>query len=114
VVGGGALGYRRLVTPAFYAKLAFAALASLSAYGFVHAARKDERRSSCSALCALQPAYAGRSLRAPEFELPDLEGRPVRLSSFRGKTVVLNFNEVTTSTNLQVPYPYPPAIDFTR
>jgi cytochrome c biogenesis protein CcmG/thiol:disulfide interchange protein DsbE len=28
---------------------------------------------------------------APEFELPDLNGNPVHLSSFRGKAVVLNF-----------------------
>lgn len=28
---------------------------------------------------------------APDFELPDLNGVPVRLSSFRGKTVVLDF-----------------------
>ncbi|ADL07400.1 TlpA family protein disulfide reductase [Thermosediminibacter oceani] len=28
---------------------------------------------------------------APDFELPDLSGRKVRLSNFRGKTVVLNF-----------------------
>ena len=28
---------------------------------------------------------------APDFELPDLEGRPHRLSSYRGKIVILNF-----------------------
>ncbi|TYP56147.1 AhpC/TSA family protein [Thermosediminibacter litoriperuensis] len=28
---------------------------------------------------------------APDFELPDLSGRKVRLSDLRGKTVVLNF-----------------------
>lgn len=28
---------------------------------------------------------------APDFELPDLDGKPVRLSSFRGKTVVLEW-----------------------
>jgi thiol-disulfide isomerase/thioredoxin len=28
---------------------------------------------------------------AEDFTLPDLAGRPVRLSSFRGKTVILNF-----------------------
>lgn len=29
--------------------------------------------------------------RAPDFELPDQSGRPVRLSSFRGRRVVLTF-----------------------
>lgn len=28
---------------------------------------------------------------APDFELNDVEGRPVRLSDFRGKPVVLSF-----------------------
>lgn len=28
---------------------------------------------------------------APDFELPDLDGKPVKLSSFRGKTVVLEW-----------------------
>ncbi len=31
------------------------------------------------------------SLGAPDFELPNLEGKPFRLSSFKGKVVVLNF-----------------------
>lgn len=28
---------------------------------------------------------------APDFELNDIEGRPIRLSDFRGKPVVLSF-----------------------
>ena len=32
-----------------------------------------------------------RSYLAPDFTLPDLNGKPVRLSAFRGKVVVLNF-----------------------
>jgi peroxiredoxin len=28
---------------------------------------------------------------APDFELNDVEGRPVRLSDFRGKPVILSF-----------------------
>ena len=44
-----------------------------------------------TSLCAMSPAYAGRDRFAPDFELPDMQGRLVRLSSFRGKTVFLNF-----------------------
>jgi peroxiredoxin len=71
--------------------MAFIAIAALAVYAFVHAAQNDQRRSTCTALCALTPAYAGRDRTAPDFELPDMNGKPVRLSSFRGKTVVLNF-----------------------
>ena len=30
--------------------------------------------------------------RAPDFELPDQDGRPVRLSGLRGQTVILYFH----------------------
>ncbi len=73
------------------AQVAFIAAAAAAVYSFVRAAEADQRRSSCTALCRFGPAYAGRDRRAPDFELPDLEGRKVRLSSFRGKTVFLNF-----------------------
>lgn len=73
------------------AQLAFILVAALVVYGFVRAAQADQRRMSCTALCALRPAYAGRNRIAPDFELPDMQGKPVRLSSFRGKTVFLNF-----------------------
>jgi len=79
------------VKPATLAQLAFIAVAALVVYGFFRAAQADQRRMSCTALCALRPAYAGRDRLAPDFELPDMEGKPVRLSSFRGKTVFLNF-----------------------
>jgi len=36
-------------------------------------------------------APAGDRSIAPEFELPDANGKPVRLSSYRGKVIVLNF-----------------------
>ena len=39
----------------------------------------------------MTPAYAALDRVAPDFELKDLNGTPVRFSSFRGKTVVLNF-----------------------
>jgi peroxiredoxin len=66
-------------------------LSVLGTYGFVLTARDGETRRACTALCALKPDYAGRNRSAPDFELPGLDGRPVRLSSFRGKTVILHF-----------------------
>lgn len=72
-------------------QVAFIFAAAAAVYVFVSAAQSDQRRASCTALCALGPAYAGRDRLAPDFELPDMNGTPVRLSSFRGKTVYLNF-----------------------
>lgn len=77
------------------AQLAFIAVAAIAVYGFVQAAQGDQRRSACTALCAMGPAYAGRNRIAPDFELPDMDGKPVKLSSFRGKTVILNFWTIT-------------------
>jgi peroxiredoxin len=76
-------------------QLAFIAVAALAVYGFVQAAQKDQRRGACGALCAMVPNYAGRNRVAPDFELPDMDGKPVKLSSFRGKTVILNFWTIT-------------------
>ncbi len=73
------------------AQLGFIAVAALAVFGFVQAAQSDQRRTSCSALCALGPNYANRNRIAPDFELPDMSGKKVRLSDFRGKTVILNF-----------------------
>ena len=73
------------------AQIAFILVAAVVVFGFVRAAQNDQRRSACTALCALSPAYAGRNRYAPDFELPDMNGHPVRLSSYRGKTVILNF-----------------------
>jgi peroxiredoxin len=72
-------------------QIGFIGLAAVAVYSFVSAARADLRRSACAALCILRPAYAGANRRAPDFELPDLDGHRARLSSFRGKTVFLNF-----------------------
>ncbi len=73
------------------AQIAFIGVAAAGVYSFVGAAQRDMKRASCTALCKLNPAYAGSNRLAPDFELPDMEGKPVRLSSFRGKTVILNF-----------------------
>jgi len=68
-----------------------AALAGFAVYGFVATAQDGEIRRSCTALCSLRPDYAGRNRLAPDFVLPDLDGKKVSLASFRGKSVILNF-----------------------
>jgi peroxiredoxin len=72
-------------------QIVFIAVAAIAVYGFVRAAQNDQRYSSCTAFCGMRPDYAARDRVAPDFELPDLQGNRVRLSSFRGKTVFLNF-----------------------
>jgi peroxiredoxin len=66
-------------------------LAAAGVYGFVLTAKDGETRRACTALCALRPDYAARNRLAPEFELPDMNGKLVRLTDFRGKTVMLHF-----------------------
>lgn len=72
-------------------QIAFVAVASLFAYAFVAVAKDGESRRACSALCAVRPHYAAFERKAPDFELPNLRGEKVKLSSFRGKVVLLNF-----------------------
>lgn len=42
-----------------------------------------------------EQGYLGRTLSAPDFTLPDKDGKPWTLSQHRGKTVVLNFWSIT-------------------
>ena len=72
------------------AQIVVIVLAIFGVYGFVATARDGETRRACTALCALKPDYAARNRSAPDFELPSTDGRSVRLSSFRGKTVILH------------------------
>jgi peroxiredoxin len=73
------------------AQAAFVLIAAVAVYSFVTAARDGERRRVCGPLCHLRPNYAARNRTAPDFELPGLKNAKVRLSSYRGKTVILNF-----------------------
>jgi peroxiredoxin len=73
------------------AQVGFIVLASFGVYGFVATARDGETRRACASLCALRPNYAARNRLAPDFELPSNDGGKVRLSDFRGKTVIVNF-----------------------
>ena len=77
--------------PGQWAQLLFVVVASVAAYAFVRAARQDHRLATCSALCAFGPAYAATDRLVPDFELTDLSGQPVRLSSWWGRPIVLNF-----------------------
>jgi peroxiredoxin len=79
------------VTFSQVAQLVVIVLAGLGVYGFVLTARDGETRRSCTALCALKPDYAARNRTAPDFELPALDGRKVRLSQYQGKVVILHF-----------------------
>lgn len=79
------------MSPQKLAQLVFVAIASMFVYAFVATAKEGELRRSCSSLCALHPNYAAEERMAPDFELPTLSGKKLRLSALRGKTLVLNF-----------------------
>jgi thiol-disulfide isomerase/thioredoxin len=72
-------------------QLGFVAAAAVMVYSFVATAREGETRRKCSAMCLLQPSYAGAERRFPSFELHDLDGRVKKSTDWAGKVVVLNF-----------------------
>jgi peroxiredoxin len=74
-----------------FLQMMFVVLAAFGVYSFVGAAKEGESRRLCTSVCSLAPDYAGRNRTAPDFELPSLEGSPVRLSDYRGKIVIVNF-----------------------
>ena len=82
-------------------QMAFIAVAAVAVYTFVSMARNSETRRACVPVCAMRPAYAGRNRTAPDFALPDAEGKQVHLSQFRGKTVILNFWTTTCQPCLE-------------
>jgi peroxiredoxin len=87
--------------PSALIQLAFVLLAGLAVYAFITMARDAEARRACIPVCAMHPNYAGRNRLAPDFELEDAAGGKLRLSQFRGKTVVLNFWTTTCQPCLE-------------
>ncbi|MDX2050812.1 MAG: TlpA disulfide reductase family protein [Polyangiaceae bacterium] len=72
-------------------QVGFLGLAVVAVYSFGAAAQDGEQRRVCTPLCAMKPSYAGLNRTAPDFELPALGGKRVKLSSYRGRVVILNF-----------------------
>jgi thiol-disulfide isomerase/thioredoxin len=71
-------------------QLGFVAGAAVLVYSFVATAREGETRRKCSAMCLMQPSYAGAERTFPRFELKDLQGRTHKSSDWAGKIIVLN------------------------
>jgi peroxiredoxin len=83
------------------AQLAFIVLAGVAVYTFISVAKDSEARRACIPLCAMRPNYAGANRTAPDFELATLDGKKIRLSQYKGKTVVLNFWTTTCQPCLE-------------
>jgi peroxiredoxin len=89
------------VKPAALAQIAFILLAGIAVFAFITMAKEAETRRACIPVCAMRPNYAGNNRLAPDFELPDANGAKVRLSQFRGRTIVLNFWTTTCQPCLE-------------
>jgi peroxiredoxin len=72
-------------------QIAFVACAAFAVYCFVSASKEAEHRRSCTPTCLIHPDYAGADKLAPDFTLKDSRGADVKLSSYRGRVVFLNF-----------------------
>ncbi len=103
--GGGSVPLASL------AYVGFVAAAGVLVYSFVSVAREGETRRRCAPMCLLHPDYAEANRSAPDFSLKDMTGKPVTLSSFRGKVVVLNFWTKTCGPCLEE---LPSIADLTR
>jgi peroxiredoxin len=85
-------------------QFAFIIGAAMMVYSLVATAQDGELRKSCVSLCALRPDYVGDNRAAPDIKLKDVRGVEHRLSSLRGKTVVLEFWTTTcTACRQQMP-----------
>lgn len=73
------------------AQVAFILVAATFVYAFVSTAKEGETRRACDALCAMKPQYADYARKAPNFSLPNLDGKLISLSDYRGKVIILNF-----------------------
>lgn len=72
-------------------RVGFLTLAVVAVYAFGLSARDGELRRVCTASCAVRPTYADANRRAPDFDIPDINGGRLRLADYRGKVVILNF-----------------------
>ena len=82
-------------------QMGFIVVAATAVYSFVSMAKNSETRRACVPVCAMRPAYAAKNRTAPDFTLPDADGKQVKLSQYRGKTVILNFWTTTCQPCLE-------------
>jgi peroxiredoxin len=73
------------------AVMVFLAAAVAAGVSFGLAALDGEKRRDAQLVTLLRPEYVGDDRLAPDFTLQDHQGRAFRLSSLRGKVVVLHF-----------------------
>lgn len=72
-------------------RVGFVIVALVLVYAFGLTVRDAELRRVCTPSCAMNPTYSADNRLAPDFEIPDINGGKLRLSDYRGKTVILNF-----------------------